>query len=630
MPRDFGKEARAGRARELSVLAILVLLILLAKLVSLQLVRGAEMRKDSQENRTRVDVLRGERGRILDRNGEILADNYPSHRLTFDSRDLQFRDRPDRVQATLGEIGGALDRDPGELSRLVVRARKRSPRPAVLSRTLTFAQVSELEERLDRLAGLQVEVVSVRRYPGGELACHLLGHLGEVSESELTPDGVYKAGDQVGRMGIERQYEPILRGGHGEAYVQVDALGRRTDYFPELSSQPAEPGHDIRLTIDAHLQAAAEAALEAIPLPPGAGGEEGGHPAGAIVAIDPRNGEVLALASRPAFDPNRFVGGLTPEEWDALAAPSRPLLNRATQSTYPPGSTFKAVIALAGLEAGVVRQGQKFLPCTGSYWCGDRAFRCWKRGGHGRLDLLEALTQSCDIFFYQIGQALQIEGIGRYGERFRVGEATGIDLPEERAGLVPTPEWYRERYGPGGIGAGAALNLAIGQGEVLLSPIELARFYATIGNGGRLVRPHLLLEVLGPDGEILRDTRQENWEVGRLPVKDENLALVQEGLERVVMHERGTGKRARVGEIRIAGKTGTAENPHGQDHALFACYAPAEDPRIAIAVIAEQSGHGGVAAAPAAQRVLEAFFFGTAPETAEVSEDESSFVWIDE
>lgn len=627
MPRDFGPTARAGRFRDLAILIGVVLLVLAGRLVWLQLIRGDHFRRLSEENRVRPEILRAERGRILDRNGAVLADNAPARRLVFDPRDPAFRRddaRLERVTRTLAEI---LELDPAALTEQVKRVRRRQYAPLSLARNLTFAQLSQIEERAERLPGVEVITESARRYPLGVVAAHVLGHLGEISEEELEAraDRGYSMGDLIGRTGLERQYEEALRGRDGADFVEVDALGRRTHIFPELPARPAVPGNDLVTTLDLELQKVAERALDGLPRahqpfprvlpPPGERPDSlGPSVAAAVVAIDPRTGDVLALASRPAFDPNLFVRGFSREEWRALNAPSHPLLNRAVASSYPPGSVFKIFTSLAGLEEGVITEHRTFSPCTGGYYFGNRTFRCWRRGGHGSLALADAMARSCDVYYYQVGIALGVERMGRFAERIGLAQKTGIDLPEERGGLVPTPEWYDARYGKGGIGPGAALNISIGQGEVLLTPLQIAAFVAAVADGGRSKRPHLLRRIQQVDGAVVRDAAAEEWNRPPLPVRPENLRLVVEAMERVVMDNSGTGSRARVGQFRIGGKTGTAQNPHGEDHAVFACYATVDDPRLAVAVVAEESGHGGSVAAPVAQRVLQVFLTGSLPE----------------
>lgn len=616
MPRDWSAESRSERARNLTLLVGVLFLVLISRLAWLQLMRGEHFRTLSEENRIDREVVRAERGRIFDRNGEIIADNYPSYRVSLDARDPALRRNPERLGPVVDVLAEVLGRDPAVLRDEVDRARRRTNRPLPIARSLTFEQVARLEERVERLPGVEVESEAVRRYPSGAFLCHLLGYLGEVTEEELEAHGEeYRPGDLVGRAGIEKQYEADLRGQDGVAFVEVDAFGRRTHYFPELPSVPARAGHDLVLTIDARVQRAAEDALDGLPRKPrvkggaiAAGGDSlAPGPPAAVIAIDPATGEVLALASRPAYAPNAFLRGLSHEEWKALDGQNHPLLNRVIQAAYPPGSTFKCVTTLAGLEEGVITPERRFAGCDGGYFYGNRVFHCWRSGGHGALAVHEALARSCDVYFYQVGINLGVGRLGRYATRTKIGEKTGIDLPQERAGLVPTTDWYEKRYGKGGVMKGAALNIAIGQGEVLLTPIELVRFTAAVANGGRLVRPHACLRLQDPDGTPIRDTGEEDWDAGHLPASVANLRLVQEAMEQVVMDNGGTGGRARVGEIRIAGKTGTAQNPHGEDHALFICYAPVLDPRIAIAVVVEESGHGGSVAAPIAQKVLQAY-----------------------
>lgn len=629
MPRDFGPVVRAARFRDLAIVAGLIFVALAGRLAWLQLFQGNHLRALSEENRIRPEILRAQRGRILDRNGIVLADNAPSYRLVFDAGDRAFRRNAALLDRTCIALAEILGKDSEELRRQAQRARRRQEAPLSVARDLSFEQLSRIEERAERLPGVEVEPESIRRYPGGRLACHVLGHLGEISEDELASwaDRGYNMGDLVGRAGLERQYEDVLRGQDGADFVEVDALGRRTNIFPELPSREAVPGSDLVLSLDSVLQRTAERALDAVPafgqpypklLPAWGQRPDSLGPVvpSALVALDPRTGEVLAMASRPAFDPNLFVGGLTKEDWRVLNAPGHPQLHRAVASSYPPGSVFKIFTALCGLESGVLTPTRTFSSCGGGFFYGNRTFRCWRPGGHGALALGDALVHSCDVYFYQVGIALGVERIGEGGEQSRIAQRTGIDLPEERAGLVPTLQWYHDHYGKGGFGAGAALNLSIGQGEVLLTPLEIARFTGAVAAGGRVMRPHLIRRVQSVAGEVRRDATAENWEDGTLGFSPDNIRLVAAALERVVMDNAGTGTRARVGRYRIGGKTGTAQNPHGHDHAVFTCFATVDDPRLVVAVIAEESGHGGSVAAPVAQRVLQVFLTGSLPEDA--------------
>ncbi|MBD3162532.1 MAG: penicillin-binding protein 2, partial [Candidatus Eisenbacteria bacterium] len=455
-----------------------------------------------------------------------------------------------------------------------------------------------------------VRAEPARRYPHGSLAAHLIGYVGEVSEEEIARgigERPYRRKDLIGRTGVEAAYEEELRGIDGIETVGIDALGRRTNLFGELPSTPAIRGNDLLLTIDLDLQRAAEQALDSVPswLEPDLAEPPGPRP-GALVALDPRNGEILAMASRPTFDPNRFVRGLSAEQWRRLSGAGFPLLNRAIQSSYPPGSTFKTITALAGLEIGGIDPTRPMpRSCIGYLPFGNRRFRCWKRQGHGSLALRAAIVQSCDVYFYQLGMLLGTERMMDYAGACSLGAPTRIDLPQERTSLIPTVEWYLRERGARPV-PGAALNLSIGQGDLLLTPLALARSMAAIATDGSLHVPRVVRGVLGRDARTVPVLSDEPVTIGRVPASDAHLRVVRDALEGVVMDLRGTGKRARVGSIRVAGKTGTAQNPHGDDHALFFGYAPAEAPEILVVVVLERSGHGGAIAAPVAQRVLEA------------------------
>jgi penicillin-binding protein 2 len=344
-------------------------------------------------------------------------------------------------------------------------------------------------------------------------------------------------------------------------------------------------GHDIVLTVDLKIQNAMEQAM--------AGVERG-----AAVAIDPRDGAILAMVSRPAFDPNEFSHGMSWQRWKELSrGGSNPLLNRAIQGAYPPGSTFKVVVMLAALRAGVAGPHTWLQPCTGSYYYGGRVFNCWKWEGHGSLDFIGALENSCDCYFYQIGPQLTLPRLAAAAREFGLGARTGVDLPQERRGLIPDAAWYDQQWGPGRWQKGMMLNLAIGQGEILVTPIQLAMVAAEVANGGRAIRPHIVKEVVGDD-----EFEPERPARAGVTADEASWDAVRTAMEKVVSE--GTGTGAKVPGIRVAGKTGTSQNPHGKDHSLFICYAPADSPRVALAVVAENKGHGGTVAAPIASRVL--------------------------
>lgn len=610
--RRFSFDAQLGRYRVLAFCTLVLFGIITGRLVYLQVIRGPAYRQQAEENRIRPEILRAHRGRLLDRHGRVIADNAPTYHLSFDVRDRAFRKNPVARAAVVTELARVLGRDEEELRLEVDRARRAALPPITVARNLDFATLSAILERMDQLPGVEVRPQPARRYTHGTLASHLIGYLGEVSETELASHGSndpsYRPGDLIGRSGIEKTYEPYLRGSDGVEYIEVDALGRRTNLFEELPSQPSVPGDDLVLGLDLDMQMAAEAALDSVPsiLSKEFGDAAEAHP-GCILAMDVRSGEILAMASRPTFDPNLFVAGLNREDWRVLSGSGHPLLNRTTQTAYPPGSTFKILTALAGLhEGGVSPFATMPASCGGGYFYGNRLFRCHLKGGHGSLALRDAMARSCDVYFYQMGIRLGVEKMMQYAVACSLGCPTRIDLPQERSPLIPTIDWYRSSRG-GAPGGGAALNLAIGQGELLLTPVALARFVAAVVNGGTILRPRIVRQVVRPDGGIVLDMADRRMVEGRLPASEGELAIVRDALEAVVMGDNGTGKRARVAPFRVGGKTGTAQNPHGQDHAWFVGYAPAEAPEIVVVAFLEGGGHGGVAAAPLAQKVMEVY-----------------------
>jgi penicillin-binding protein 2 len=444
----------------------------------------------------------------------------------------------------------------------------------VLTEDVELAQLARIEARREQFPSVEVREGLRRSYPDGPAVAHLLGYVGEASEDDLArTDAVLRLGDIVGKTGLERGYDDTLRGDRGWNLVTVNNLGRRMS--EAWVGRPPEHGRDIRLTIDLELQRTLIDAL--------------GAESGAGAFLDPWTGEVLALGSTPAFDPNRFADGLSADEWRRLAEdPARPLLARAIASRYAPGSTFKVIMAVAGLERRAVAPGRTVF-CGGSTVIyGDRRL-CWKRGGHGHVDIGSALVHSCNVFFYQLGKELGIDPIHHYGAMFGLGEETGIDLPGESPGILPSRDWKQERYREDWY-PGDTISVAIGQGLLAVTPLQAARMIA------------------GADAPAIQ-----------LDVRPETFRTVRQALRGAV--EQGTGTRADLGPVSVAGKTGTAQvykhsagidsdrlPKNERDHAWFVGYAPADQPRIAFAVVVEHGGHGGAAAAPIARAVLEAYF----------------------
>ena len=575
----------------LKVGIVIVIGLLALRLWQLQVRDGPYYRELSQNNRTRSILLHPARGLIYDRSGKLLANNVPSFNLYVELQDVKDR------EALIVKLVEYLDFDKTELGKKVLT---RSSRTRVkLKGGLTLREAALIESHRLDLPGVVVHPEFQRNNPQGPYAAHVIGYVGEVSEQQLTREdfqGLHQ-GSIVGQYGVERKYDQLLRGQAGRKLIEVDALGheKRT-----ISVDKPQAGHDLYLTIDFDLQQLAENLL----------GEE----AGAIIALDPKTGETLALASRPSFDPNTLSRELSSEEWLAILKDKRhPFTNRAIQGLYPPGSTFKIVMAAAALETNGIDMTDT-IQCKGRFRFGNRTFRDWKASGHGSMDLHNAMTHSCDVYFYKMGNRLGIETIARYATLFGLGEKTGIDLPSEQSGIVPSAEWKERTRGEPWY-PGETISVAIGQGYVTVTPIQMVKIIATIGNNGIAHQPHLVRGI----------RRRNTGEIETLPPsKPISLGLqpnfvkaIQDSLASVVSD--GTARRANSPLVTIAGKTGTSqvialrsdkekETPKEfRDHAWFVSYAPFENPQIAVAVLAEHSGHGGSAAAPLARQLIEAF-----------------------
>lgn len=597
------------RERNVTILVLVIFGLVLLRLFTMQVIEGGRYRELSEENRIRVEILAAPRGEVRDRNGFLMADNIPSFTVTLDPLDKVYVEDPKRMEATIGRLATILETDSTALAERVKKERKQSFLPIRLKRNTELRAVAFVAEHAAELPGVDVESEPLRRYPLGETGSHLLGYVAEISDKELeNPKRAgYIRGDLIGKMGIERQYESRLRGESGKRFVEVNALGRKAELLGDKRPILPKRGIDLTLTIDVNLQRAAEDAFQ-----PGA--------RGAVVALDPRNGEVLALASKPNYDPNEFSTGISQASWARLSEGGNyPLFNRAIQAVYPPGSTLKPLVALGGLDLGAIEPGTTFREtCDGAFQFGTRSFRCWNPDGHGTLALRDAVARSCDVYFYQLGLRIGLDRLAAFMKKIGASDKSGIDLPQERKNLFPDAAWYDRRYGAGRWSRGLVLNLAIGQGEVSVTPVKLAQLTAFLANGGTIVRPHV---VRGMDGagrpasvaSLRADSLRQPVAIGARA-----MATARAAMEAVVNDAGGTGGSARVEGVRVAGKTGTAQNPHGEDHALFVCYAPAEDPRIVVAVLVENAGHGSTAAAPIAQKVLQAFFHPEAAESLRV------------
>jgi len=537
---------------------------------------------------------------IFDRNGKLLVDNRPSYHLYIIPEEIQDRKRLLKsLESLIGLKPSAV------ISKLKSNATKSPFKPIAIKKNISRIELAVLETNLFNLAGVMIQVQPQRHYIYNQFAAHLIGYLGEISERQLN-SGKYvnnKAGDLIGKYGVEGKWQEALNGSRGGAQVEVDAAGRK---LKVISRKPPVSGANIYLTIDKDLQAVAEAELK---------GKKG-----ALVAINPNNGEIMALASSPAFDPNVFIGGIDIKTWkDLVSSKDHPLQNRSISGQYPPGSVFKIAVALAGLEEGII-DPQEEIYCNGSYSVGNHVYHCWKKQGHGRISFHKALVQSCDVYFYKTGRRLGIDKIAQYAKQCGLGIKTGFDLGYERGGLIPSRQWKLKRFGVPWQ-AGETVSAAIGQSFVLVTPLQMARFISAIFNGGHLYQPKVIKKVVKENQTIYAF---KPGLMGTVKHKPEHMALIKEALIGVVHEPRGTGSRSRVKGITVAGKTGTAQvirleiektfDRQGKipdefrDHAWFVAIAPADKPRLALAVLVENGGHGGSAAAPIAKKVLEAYF----------------------
>ncbi len=568
-------------------LVLLVILGLAAGFFRIQILKYTTYALRSDENRIRALEIPAARGTIYDRHGRVLAENVPGYSISV----LPLSE--DSLRVALEKLAGVLGHSGEKVDRLIDTYRQRPNRAITVESDASFAEVSAIEERRARLpGGIVVEAAPKRHYPWGPILAHVIGYVGEISDAALTlPEFEgYRPGSTVGQTGIERVYDRVLAGTAGVRYVEVNALGRLVGNFRGRETLAATPGSDLYLNIDLELQ---KRAAELFP----------DTMRGALVALEP-GGAVLAMYSAPSFDPNVFVGRFEPADWRALNSdPGRPLFNRAVSATYAPGSVFKLVLAGIAMREGDASGGTEMpIPCRGALLYYGRPFKDWTPTGHGTLDLTGAIRESCDVYFYQLGLKIGLEGILGGAPRFGFGRATGIDLPAEATGTFPPDTaWYTRRYGRRGWTNAVVLNLAIGQGENAQSPLKMAQFYAALASNGSLPTP-----TIARDGPL-------NEPAGWLPLKGEQLATLRAALVEVVNAPGGTARGSRLQGWTLAGKTGTAQNPHGEDHAWFIGFAPAERPVIVAAAIVEAGKHGSSGAAPIVSKLIAHYLEGSAP-----------------
>lgn len=627
-----GSSGYQGRYKWLIVLAFMAFMVIVGRLWHLQVLNGERFFRSSTDNIVQAVDIPPARGRIFDTNGVVLADNRASFDVfivpaIFLERDKKTRMiNKERSRAKLEKLRSFLNLTPAEVVSLEKKL-ERKLAEIVVRRDVTRSQVALVESHALELPGVEVRPAAHRYYPMHAVGAHTVGFLGEIGESELQrlDEFGYQAGDYVGRMGLERAFEDILRGSPGLERRVVDATGtpqgesQTSLLIGEYQQVHTVSGKDLAVTLDAELMLMIDHAMRK-------------HPAGAVVALDPRDGSVLALYSKPSFDPNSWTGRLSSQEkLRSDNDPYKPMLDKTVNAFFP-GSVYKIVGSLAALEEKVMTIEDE-VKCGGSYRFGGRSFRCWKYGGHGHTNVVDALAGSCDVYYYRVAEIMGIDKLADYAYRFGFGEPTGLPINSESPGRVPTKEWHR-KHSPGGYQYGFALNTVIGQGDTLASPLQIALAYAAIANGGDLYYPRLIKGVRTQDGKGIFSFEPKRRK--RIDFDPQHLEAIRRGLWEVVNTEPGTAYKSRLPDIEVVGKTGTAQvhkigkvrvanrdkEFRFRDHAWFAAYAPAQDPQMVLVVFLQHGGHGGTVAAPVAMEIFDQYFKRdmSKPLTARVSE----------
>ncbi len=567
------------RLRVLAGFLIIWTGVIVVTLWYMQVVKGEEYLESAVRNRVRLVRIPAPRGLIRDRNGVVLADNRPSFDLMATPTEIDDRGR------LLEELSRILGIPEEQLSARLDSFRHRPFEPVRLAADIGIAAATVFKEKSPELAGVEVQVNPVRHYPYGYSVVHLLGYVGQISPGELErlKDLGYRAHDDLGKMGVEEAYDNFLRGRSGVEQVQVNARLYRDRV---LNRTEPVPGNDLQLTLDIRAQLILDRLLEGWK--------------GAAVLLDPRNGDILALASHPSFDPNLLTRPVRREDAaEVFTRPDAPLLNRAISGEYPAGSPFKLVLALAGLESGSINPDTVY-DCGGVFFLGNSQFRCWRPEGHGPVNLQEAIKHSCNVYFYHLGLELGVDRIEAMSRRLGLGELSGIEIRGESPGLLPGRAWKRRQYGRAWY-PGDTVNLSIGQGYLLVTPLQLAGFGAAIAGRGELYRPRLVAAITSPTGEVIKE--EEPLLRRQIELPPAAWEEVLSGMNRVVNEERGTGRLAAHPSVAIAGKTGTVQvgsPPEYDKHAWFLALAPADRPRLVLVLLLEDAESGGQTAAPLA------------------------------
>ncbi len=575
--------AHPTREKIFRVILIVVAIFFTARLGYLQMIRGSELLQRSEAQAIKQLTKEPYRGCMYDRNGKVIIQNSASYTLTITPNDFQVACIP-----LLSSITGL---SAEEIKSFYDNNRTNRFAQVKIMRDLDDKTRAEIEENRDLLPGVDLSIETKRTYELKARASHLFGYRAEISEDELKSNGsYYRSGDLFGKAGLERSYERQISGNKGVQFVAVNSAGQPIENFNKGRSDiEATEGADLYLGIDPNLQMIAEREMR--------------NDNGGIVVMDPRNGEIMALVSKPDYDLSKFTSGkLSQEYMDLVRDPEKPLFNRATQAQYPPGSTFKMLMALAGLQEHMIDE-HTTINCPGSYTYGGRSYKC--HGRHGAVTVQRAIHVSCNVFFYELGRRMPIEVYNKYGSMFRFGLRTGIDIGEESGGLLMDREKFAKRGVTGHLIDGRMVNLGIGQGEIGVTPLQMAAYTCALANKGTYYQPHVVRSIYYKDRSKMEANAHDSL---KLPIDQKYLELVQRGMYDVCNTPGGTATAVKIDGIAVCGKTGTAQNPHGKDHSWFVCYAPAENPTIAMCVLAENAGFGAERAAPIARDILNGYF----------------------
>ena len=571
-------------SRLLIFILIVVLGILLSSLFNLQIIQGANYALIAEKNFLRIKSLPPVRGEIYDRNYLPIAVNKPSINLYISPGNIINRDSVSLF------VSQQFDVKLEKIKKIIYKNRFRLYNEVLLVQDVNYLQVVNVSEKFDEYPSLEFKTENKREYAYNN---HFTGYVGRISETEYEKrkERGYSINSLIGKNGLEKYYEEKLRGENGYHILQVDASGKSLKFFKHNLHKAPAHGVDMILTIDNELQNYISSIMpKDIP--------------GAAVVMDARSGEILAYVSKPDFDQNMFIGNLSAKDWNRLMNdPNTPMLDRIIHGTYPPGSVFKTITALLGLQKGIIDKDTKLAHCDGGMQIGNRYFKCWHKHGHGKLNVVDAIKYSCDVFFYDLSLKIELEEFGRFTKQNFLTNKTGVDLPGERDGFFPTKQWYVDHYGKYVNILGQKVNLSIGQGELLVTPLEVCAHYATIASDGLWRQPHMLKR-------FIKDQYEEDfiYEELRLPSSREHLAIVQDALYQTVNGRYGTGTAASLPNVAVYGKTGSAENHMGKTtHAWFAGYASWENPEIAFCIFLENGGHGGSAAAPIARKIVQLY-----------------------